>query len=558
MFLNNRQNHYHMKKFIIIIAVLFVFGNAFDSRACTNFLVTKGASVDGSVMISYSADSHTLYGELYHYPAAKHKAGAMRKIIDWDSGRTLGSIPEAAETYNVIGNMNEHQVIIGETTFGGRPELVDTTSIIDYGSLIYLALQRSRTAREAIQVMTSLTEKFGFYSGGESFSIADKNEAWIMEMVGKGTGGKGALWVALRIPDGYICAHANQARITTFPKNDPDNCLYSKDVISFARAKGWYSGSDNDFSFSDTYCPLDFHGARFCEIRVWSFFKDFNQDMMRYFDYAKGYDLKNRMPLWIKPDRKVSAKDVMNGMRDHLEGTELDMRNDPGAGPHGLPYRWRPLTWKVDDIEYCNERATATQQTGFWFVGQARSWLPDMIGGIFWFGVDDAATSALTPMYSSMTKIPHVFEVGNGSMLEYSETAAFWLFNQVANFAYLRYDVMAADVCKIMHAVEDGYLNDISRADAEAQALYKNDPSKAQQYLTDYSNKLADATFRSWKKLSQYLLVKYIDGNIKKEKDGRFLPNKYNTTAASPDQPGYPEWWLKNVVEGTGDKLKVK
>jgi dipeptidase len=378
-----------------------------------------------------------------------------------------------------------------------------------------------------------------------------------MEMVGKGAGGKGALWVALRIPDGYICAHANQARIMTFPKNDPANCLYSKDVISFARAKGWYNGSDNDFSFSDTYCPLDFHGARFCEIRVWSFFKDFDNDMMRYFDYAKGLDLKNRMPLWIKPNRKVSPKDVMNGMRDHLEGTELDMRKDLGAGAHGLPYRWRPLTWEVDGTEYCNERATATQQTGFWFVGQARSWLPDVIGGIFWFGVDDAATSALTPMYSSMTKIPHVFEVGNGNMLEYSETAAFWMVNQVANFAYLRYDVMAADVCQVMHELEDGYLKDVARADAEAQTLFKSNPEKAQQYLTDYSNMMADITFQRYKKLSQYLLVKYIDGNIKKEKDGRFVPNEYNTTAASPIQPGYSEEWRKKIAEDTGEKLKV-
>jgi dipeptidase len=545
-----------MEKFSTVFLVFFVI-NVFEGSACTNFIVTKGASVDNSVMVSYSADSHTLYGELYHYPAGKYGAGAMRTITDWDSGRLLGSIPEVAETYNVTGNMNEYQVIIGETTFGGRPELVDTTGLIDYGSLIYIALQRSKSAREAIQVMTTLVEKYGFHSGGESFSIADKNEAWILEMVGKGNGGKGALWVACRIPDGYICAHANQARITTFPKKDPANCLYSKDVISFARAKGWFNGKDDDFSFSDTYCPLDFHGARFCEIRVWSFFKEFNDDMMQYFDYVKGQDLKKRMPLWIKPNRGVSPKDVMNAMRDHLEGTELDMRKDLGAGAHGLPYRWRPLTWKVDGEEYCNERATATQQTGFWFVGQARSWLPDMIGGIFWFGVDDAATSALTPMYSSITKIPHVFETGNGSMSEYSETSAFWIFNQVANFSYLRYDVMSADVCKVMDELEDGYLKDVSRVDAEAQALFKTDPKKAQQYLTDYSGRQADNTFQQWKKLSQYLLVKYIDGNIKKEKDGKFVPNKYNTTVASPIQPGYPEEWRRKIVEDTGEKLKV-
>lgn len=544
-------------KFLLCAFLSFVTAGFPDTHACTNFIVTKGASTDGSVMVSYSADSHTLYGELYHYPAAKHKAGAMRRIIDWDSGKPLGEIPEARETYLVVGNMNEHQVNIGETTFGGRPELEDTTGIIDYGSLIYLALQRSKTAREAIDVMTALTSGYGFCSGGESFSIADKNEAWIMEMVGKGPGSKGSLWVARRIPDGYICAHANQARITTFPKNDPENCLYSKDVIDFARTKGWYNGSDEDFSFSDTYNPLDFGGARFCEIRVWSFFKDYNNDMYRYFDYAKGENLKNRMPLWIQPNRKLSPKDVMNGMRDHLEGTELDMRKDIGAGPHGLPYRLRPLTWEVDGREYCNERVTATQQTGFWFVGQARSWLPDMIGGILWFGVDDAATSALTPMYSCITKIPETFAVGNGNMLEYSETAAFWIFNQVANFTYLRYDVMSRDVCQAMHELEDGYLKDIARADAEALALYKKDSRKAQQYLTDYSNQQAEATFLRWKELSRYLLVKFIDGNIKKEKDGKFVPNRSNTTAASPDQPGYPEWWRRKIVEDTGDKLRV-
>ena len=546
-----------MKRVSIILVAIFLIANAFDGRACTNFIITKGASTDGSVMISYSADSHTLYGDLYYFPAAKHKAGTVRKIVDWETWRPLGSIPEAAQTYNVVGNINEHQVIIAETTFGGRPELVDTTGLIDYGSLIYITLQRAKSAREAVQIMTSLVETYGFYSGGESFSIADKNEAWIMEMVGKGTGGKGALWVALRIPDGYICAHANHARITTFPKNDPENCLYAKDVITFAREKGWYTGSDDDFSFSDVYAPIDFGGARFCEMRVWSFFKDYSNDMHQYFNYARGHDPKNRMPLWIKPNRKLSPKDVMNGMRDHLTGTELDMRNDLGAGPHGLPYRWRPLTWTVDGVKYCNERVTATQQTAFWFVGQARSWLPDIIGGILWFGVDDAATSALTPMYCSITKIPHVFEEGNGSMFEYSETSAFWLFNLVANFSYLRYDVMSADVHKVMHELEDGYLKDVLRVDAEAQKLFKSDPKKAQQYLTDYSNKQADNTFNRYKKLSQFLLMKYIDGNIKKEKAGVFELNEYKTTVVSPEQPGYPEAWLRKIVEDTGDKLKV-
>ncbi|MDR1667833.1 MAG: C69 family dipeptidase [Bacteroidales bacterium] len=542
------------KSFFIAVAILFASS---DNRACTNFLVTRGASVDGSVMISYSADSHTLYGELYRFPAARHPSGAQRKITEWDTGKPLGFIPEALETFSVVGNMNEYQVVIGETTFGGRHELTDTAGMIDYGSLIYIALQRSKTAREAIEIMTSLAERYGFCSEGESFSIGDKNEVWIMEMTGKGAGGKGALWVALRIPDGYICAHANQARITAFPKNDPENCLYSEDVIAFAREKGWYNGTDEDFSFSDTYHPVDFHGARFCEVRVWSFFKTFNKDMLSFFDYAKGENPSGRMPLWIKPDRKLLPKDVMNAMRDHLEGTELDMRKDLGAGPHGLPYRWRPLTWKVNGREYCNERAVATQQTGFWFVGQARSWLPDMIGGILWFGVDDAATSPLTPIYSSITRIPPHFAQGNGSMTEYSETSAFWLVNQVANFAYLRYDVMGNDVCRAMHELEDAFLDNIARTDAEALTLYGKNPAKAREYLTGYSNRQAAATFQRWENLSRFLLVKYIDGNIKKEQDGKFMPNRYHTTCAPPEQPGYPEWWLEKIAESTGDKLKV-
>jgi dipeptidase len=547
-----------MKKVVFFLAsVFFTMMNTSHNKACTNFIITGGASVDGSVMVSYSADSHVLYGELYHYPAARYKAGAMRRIVEWDTGRPLGEIPQPPETYSVVGNMNEHQVIIGETTFGGRPELVDSTGLIDYGSLMYIALQRSKTARDAIRVMTSLTGEYGFYSAGESFSIADRNEAWIMEMVGKGAGGKGSLWVAMRIPDGCVSGHANQARITTFPKNDPENCMYAADVISFAREKGWYNGNDDNFSFSDAYNPVNFEGARFSDMRVWSFFKTVNSDMYRYFNYVKGKDLKNRMPLWIQPDRKISPKDVMNAMRDHLEGTELDMRRDIGAGPHGLPYRLRPLTWTVDGREYLNERVTATQQTGFWFVGQARPWLPDVIGGILWFGVDDAATSPLTPMYSNINRIPHVFAAGNGSMLEYSETSAFWLVNRVANFTYLRYDVMSRDVCNAMHELEDGYLKDVARIDAEALVLYGKSPAKAKKYLTEYSCKQAEATFERWKKLNQYLLVKYIDGNIKKETGGQFVPNRYNTSSEYPDQPEYPEWWRRKIAEDTGDKLRV-
>lgn len=539
------------------LAILLLLGSALEPvLACTNYIVTRGASADGSVMITYAADSHTLYGELYYRPAKNYPKGALFEVTEWDTGKPLGKIKQVPHTYAVVGNMNEHQLAIGETTFGGRPELQDTTGIIDYGSLIYITLQRAKTAREAIRLISELTDEYGYYSSGESFSIADKNEAWIMEIIGKGAGNKGALWVAVRIPDGYVSGHANQARIQTFPLNDPENCLYAKDVISFARSKGWFNGEDKDFSFSDTYAPIDFSGARFCEIRVWSMFNKVNSDMAQYWDYATGHNLAKRMPLYIKPDRKITVSDMMGFMRDHLEGTELDMSKDFGAGPYGLPYRWRPLTWKVDSLTYCNERATATQQTGFSFVTQSRSWLPDPVGGILWFGVDDAASSVYVPMYCGMNKIPQPFAEGNGNMLTYSETSAFWAFNFVANFCYLRYNVMIEDVKKVQHELESKFIKETAEIDKTASALLKTDRAKAIALLTNYSVKAGDNTFNRWKELGHYLLIKYIDGNIKKEKDGKFLYNGYNQ-AASPLQPGYPESWKKKVVEETGDKLKV-
>jgi dipeptidase len=542
---------------ILILCLSLIFGlEQFEIKGCTNYIITKGASIDGSVMISYAADSHVLYGELYYRPAMNYPEGAMLDIVEWDTGKPLGKIKQAKHTYNVVGNMNEFQVAIGETTFGGREELVDTTAQIDYGSLMYISLQRARSAREAIKVMTSLVAEYGYASEGESFSISDKNEAWILEMIGKGTGHKGAVWVARRIPDGYIAGHANQARITTFPLNDTTECLYARDVISFAKEKGYYKGEDKDFSFADAYAPLTFDAVRFCEVRVWSMFRKVNKDMDKYFSYVKGEDLKNRLPLWIKPDRKISLRDMMSFMRDHLEGTALDMTKDFGAGPFGLPYRWRPLTWKVDSTSYCNERATATQQTGFSFVAQSRSWMPDKIGGIIWFGVDDAASSVYTPMYSSMTKVPETFAVGNGDMLTYSDNAAFWTFNMVANFCYLRYNVMMEDVKKVQKQLEDQYIDNTPKVDEAALDLYKKKPDLAVNYLTDYSVNSGNHTFNQWKNLEHFLLVKYIDGNIKKEKDGKFLTNGHNLPVA-PSQPGYPEWYRKKIVEDTGDKLKV-
>jgi dipeptidase len=570
-----------MKRLITaILSIMFTgFLQGQNTDACTNFIITKGASVNGSTMISYAADSHTLYGELYYWPARDYPAGTMLDVIEWDTNKHLGKIPQVAHTYSVVGNMNEHQLAIGETTYGGVEGLVDTTAAMDYGGLIYLSLQRAKNAREAIKVMSELVSQYGYVSEGESFSISDPNEAWIFEIIGKGTGNKGAVWVARRIPDGYICAHANQARIRTFPLAtgkkksiaitskdlsrifDPIvECVYAYDVIDFARVKKLYNGTDQEFSFSDTYNPITFSGARMCEIRVWSFFKSVSKDMDQYIGYVSGHDLKNRIPLWIKPDRKISDYDMMNFMRDHLEGTVFDMRKDIGAGPFGLPYRWRPLTWKVSDDknapEYTNERTVSTQQTGFVFVAESRSWLPDPIGGIFWFGVDDANTTVFTPMYCGITEIPGCFKVGNGDMLTYSPTSAFWMFNRVANQCYLRYDLMSQDAKKVQKQLETTYLDETKKVDDAAVKLFSQSEKEARDYLSAYSLKSAQNTFDRWKTLSEYLLVKYIDGNIKKEKDGKFERTIYGYPVM-PSQPGYSDSWKKSVIQDNGKMLQV-
>ena len=578
-----------MKKLTLILT-FFLLG-AFSwqkADACTNFLITKGASTDGSTMITYAADSHTLYGELYFWPAAKYPVGSVLKVYEWDSGLYLGDIPQVAETYRVIGNMNEHSLAIGETTYGGLDTLVDKTGIIDYGSLIYITLQRAKTAREAIKIMAELVDNYGYCSGGESFSIADPNEVWILEMIGKGekyktdkngnkTGknlNKGAVWVAIRIPDGYVSSHANQARIQTFPiangttsitSKDLDKIfnpqvevVYAHDVISISREYGFYKGEDKDFSFSDTYNPIDFGGARACDARTWSFFKSVNKDMWKYQDYAMGKILDNpkaRMPLYIKPDEKISPKEVMDYMRDHYEGTKMDMTQDIGAGPYKLPYRWRPMNFEIDGQKYVNERAIATQQTGFWFVAQSRSWLPSAIGGILWFGVDDAATSCLTPIYCGSTKVPHEYAIGNGDLLTYSPTSAFWVFSRVANSAYLRYDAISADIIKVQRELENRYLDMAKTVDEYALKLYSESPEKAIAYLTDYSVTIAANTFNCWKELDTYLLVKYIDGNIKKEKDGKFERSETGMPV-SPSQPALPEFWRRAIVNDAGEILR--
>jgi dipeptidase len=533
---------------LLIIAGIIGLQNV--SNACTNLLVTKGASKDGSVMITYLADSHTLFGELYYKPATDHPDGAMRDIYDWDSGNFLGKIKEVKHTYNRVGNMNEHQVSVGETTFGGREELFhQPDAVVDYGSLMYIALERARTAREAIKIMTDLVAQYGYASEGESFSISDPNEVWIMEMIGKGKSELGAVWVARRVPDGYICGHANQARIQTFPLNDPENCLYSPDVISFARKMGYFNGADKDFSFSDTYNPVDFGGARFCDARVWSMFNRVSKEMGKYTDYARGANLKNRMPLFIKPDHKIDLREAMNLMRDHYENTPLTMMEDIGSGPYSCGIRWRPMTWKVDSVNYFHERAISTQQTGFFFLAQSRSWLPNTIGGVIWFGVDDTYSSVFTPFYSSSTKVPHAFAEGNGKIMEFSDDAAFWVFNQVSNFAYTRYKDMIPEILKVQQDLELKYIDYVLATDKAAQDLYTQDQSKAISYLTDFSCNQGENTLKTWKQLYRYLFTKYLDGNIK-EKDG----DKQNPKVK---QPGYSPEYYRNLIEKTGDRYKV-
>ena len=545
-----------MKTWILTAACAALL-SGMEAMACTGLLVGKKASVDGSVMISYAADSHSLYGELYRWPAADWAPGTMLDIVEWDTGKPLGQIPQVAHTYSVVGNMNEHQLAITESTFGGRHELVDTTGIMDYGSLIYVTLQRAKTAREAIQVMTDLVKEYGYYSGGESFSIADKNEAWIMEMVGKGVGNKGAIWVAIRIPDDCIAAHANQSRIQQIPFDDKENCLYSPDVVSFAREKGYFKGKDNEFSFAKAYCPYDFGALRGCEARVLSFFRKYDKTMDKYADFIKGDPSKEPMPLYIKPDRKLSVQDVQAAMRDHYEGTDLDMTKDEGAGPYKVPYRWRPMTFKVDGQEYTNERAIATQQTGFVIVPQMRNWLPDEIGGILWFGVDDADMAVFNPIYCSVYDAPECYRVGNGDLLNFSWTSAFWMHNWVANMAYHKYSFMIEDIRKVQQELENGYQQTIPAIDEAAKKLYAESPEEARKFLTWFSTTTADEATARWKKLGEYLIVKYIDGNVKKEENGQFKRNAYGLPAY-PDFPGYDENYYRSIVRSAGERLKVK
>lgn len=578
-----------MKKLLTLLAIICLLGMT-KASACTNFLVTKGASVDGSTMISYAADSHVLYGELYHFPAADYPEGTMRDLYDWDSGKYLGQIPEVSHTYNVVGNMNEYQLAIGETTYGGLECLWEGEGLMDYGTLIYISLQRCKTAREAIRNIAELTAKYGYISEGESFSIADTEEVWIMEMIGKGKFEKGMVWVARRIPDGYVCGHANQARITTFPlakKNKTSltskdfkkfmtdtsiDCIYAEDVISFAKKNNFYVGKDEDFSFSDVYAPVDFGAARGCEMRVWAMFNKVTDGMDAYWDYATGRNIKrvkpyvkgepqtvenfpsNKMPLWVKPNKKVSVLDMMSFMRDHLEGTELDMANDLGAGPFHSPYRWRPMDFEVDGVMYQHERTTATQQTGFSFVSQSNANSIPEIGGIIWWGVDDAASTVYCPMYTCMTEIPLCYRVGNGSMMEYSETAGFWIFNQVSNWAYTKYDYIHPEIAAKQAEYEQGWVKSVQNINTKAAEIYANDPAEAVKFLTKYSNTEATRLCADWKVFYQYLFVKYMDGNVK---TARAIPEGYKYYAPKVEQPKYSDEFYKAIIDQTGDKLKV-
>ena len=538
----------------ILATALVAAGGIFTAEACTSLIATRGATENDAVMVTYAADSHTLYGELYHQPAADYPEGAMRKVYEWDTGKYLGEIPEVRHTYSTVGNMNEHGLTIAESTWGGRPEL-EGSGLIDYGSLIYITLQRAKTAREAIDIMTDLVKQYGYSSSGESFSIADPNEAWIMELIGKGKDDPGAVWVARRVPEGHISGHANHSRIHQFPLNEPATTIYSPDVIDFARSKGYFNGKDEDFSFSSAYAELDGSALRGCDGRVWSFYNKYNPDMGPYLDWilqGKGEPL----PLWVKPSRKLSARDMQAMMRDHFEGTPMDMTLDIGAGPWKVPYRWRPMTYDVDSVTYYNERAIATQQTGFSFVSEMRADAPDAMRGVLWFGVDDANTCVYVPMYSCLTEVPHEFAPGNGDMLDLSWDAAFWVTNYVANQAYNRYSLMIPDIRRVQNSMEDSIAAEVDRLYATVGDM---SPTVARSILNRHSADWSKKYVDGYKKLGDYLLVKYLDGNRKKtDEQGNFLRTPEGM-AVSPDFPGYDEKYYRSIVNDPdgGDRLKL-
>ena len=546
-----------MKRSIILplIGATMALG-ALYADACTNLIAGKKATTDGSVMVTYAADSHNLYGMLTHTPAAKHPKGAMRKVVEWDSGKPLGEIPQPAETYNVVGNMNEHQLAIGESTWGGHKELEDTTgqAIIDYGSLIQIALERCKTAREAIDLMGDLVNKYGYASSGESFSIADKNEVWVMEMIGKGAE-TGAVWIAVRIPDDAISGHANEPRIRKVNMKDKENVKYSKDVISFARKRGYFNGKDEDFSFADAYENHSVDTRRGCDARVWSYFRRFAPETDKYYAWCSGQN-DEPMPLYVVPEKKVSLKDMEWSMRDHFEGTPFDMTQDVGAGPYHVPYRWRPMDFEVDGKTYCNERAIATQQTGWSFVSQSRDWLPDPVGGLLWFGTDDTNTSVYMPFYCGMTEIPEELEAGDVNT--FSPKSNFWMTNAVANQAYNRYDQMISDIRKVQNRLEDKYRDSRTSKDRELADMVN--AGKIDDYLKAVNAEgaaVAKEATDDYRDLAIYLFVKYMDGNKKKtDADGNFIKSEYGLPVY-PEFPGYDQKYYENIVKETGDHFLI-
>lgn len=542
-----------MKKlFLSALGALMAMANSF---ACTNLIVGKNASTDGSTIVSYSADSYGLFGELYHYPAATYPKGTMLDVYEWDTGKYLGQIDQVRKTYNVIGNINEHQLTIAETTFGGREELTDTLGILDYGSLIYITLQRAQTAVEAIKVMTDLVQRYGYYSSGESFTIADPNEIWILEMIGKGPGIRGAVWVAVRIPDDCISAHANQSRIHTFDMDDKRNCMSSPDVISFARERGYFTGMNKDFSFAKAYNPLDFGGLRCCEARVWSYFNMFTDKGNEYLPYVLG-ESTEPMPLYVKANRKLSVKDVKNAMRDHYEGTPLDITKDMGAGIYKTPYRLSPLGFKVNDVEYFNERPISTQQSGWVFVSQMRSEKVAPIGGVLWFTLDDANMSVFTPVYCCTTKVPDSYAANGADYITFSWESGFWIYNWVSNMVYPRYSLMIDDLRAVQQELEGTFETMQGAVEAKATELYAKNPKDAIAFLTNYTNMTANNTIDTWKKLGEYLIVKYNDGVVKRVKNGKFERNSIGQPAAVI-RPGYPKEFLEELVKQTGDRYKI-
>lgn len=563
-----------MRKSVLFSVILILSLLTTDAaKACTNFICNRGASADGSTMITYAADSHTRYGQLRYHKGGDHQPGEMVRLYNYGSLKFQIEIPQVAHTYNVVGFINECQLAIGETTWGGIKPLDKGNGYgIDYGNLIYLALQRAANCREAIKVMAELVETYGYADGGESFSLADPNEVWIFEITSKGPYEKGAVWVARRVPDGYVCGHANQARITTFPQETkkvyntissknlkhifrPEiECVYSADVVSFAKKQGLYDGKDGDFSFADTYNPLTFSGLRACEARVYAMFNRINGDMKQYEPFAMGDATAPRLPLWIKPDHKLTVNDVMELMRDHFEGTPMDMTNDVGAGPFHCPYRWRPMDFEVDGKKYIHERAISTQQTGFSFVAQCRSWLPNKLGGIIWFGVDDTYSTVYCPMFCGITQVPVCFEEGNGSMAEYSETSAFWLFNRVSNFCYLRYDSMIVDVRRVQKELEQDFIKIV---EGVSQQYENYDDSRLVASLNKTSNRCAEQMMKRWTELDHLLLMKYIDGNIKAVENGRIKTTPTGVVTGLR-QPPYPEWFYRLIVNDHGKVLEVK